>query len=1073
MIKAILIPVLVGSCALYARAGNVPTDVGSMVESAQDFESFSEGDQNVHRDAESGLYFWNAPDDSTLVSTTVKEEPGGNRYLDINASERPSEGLVRTLVSQPSWTNIVTNAYTTVNGDGGYYGLYCRFRTKFPLYDNDLSPEVDGQDRLVIWARKNAVDESLPGELLVTAGRFDGRLRNVVRHDYIIASTNIDEEAWHDITIRVVPDIAGGSRLLAFLIWIDGNPAVVGPDYPVADGASDASLLTAEARALIASRRLFPALTSPGRNESVALGGVAFTGLGPVDDFNFSTNAPAEWAEAPRVFKLCWDAGVTSIAYSVDPAVTNSVPASEIGRRSTVFEIPSVDTDVAVIAEYDTAGDYRQGFWGAEGSCALVTNVVGAVTNYSFTCAASRELAVGYVRSFRREIGLGGGVGAFASFADAKEQAILQGVVIVLNEDFAASRDTRDEGAIMIYAGETVTIDLNGHSITNGVGETPTIVNYGNLTIIDSQGGGKVVPYSTFAGNSNDFNQVAVQNYASKKYSPVLNIRGGVYDGFVVNSGIITNLTSGARMKGSLVVARSGDAPEYPQFISDDPDKFEFEQDLEDPTLYYSYDEPYWKPLTNAFIWCGKGADDKWSTPENWRCNAVPAAGDYAIFPAAGTNAWEADMETGVAVKDVWFAGDVILHGSNDCTNCRWTIPADGRVRGDAILAWVGKLPPDLSTLLDSRWAGTVSIRAVGNASPKLMTDLRSWGTASSKVVFGGVRGYYHMTGNLSIPYELVLVNGPDGYAWKNDAGFTGGVIEFRKLSGSGTFISPKNTIANRQIIIFRDILSYTGKLDVKGKRIVLGPGDAETLEAGSITWSNGLTIKKPTVAYDCRVAAFGVNLAVSYGDLGDTLTTYAPEPEGSVVGYESTVVSMPPFSELAELCITNPVGSVRLAAWSDDAIIVDGRRVATNELMSATSTTSIKAIKAASAGRLSFASHYSAVFTTNSDNTVSVRLALNENAIPVLGGAGDESAKISFEDGMASIIVSGAIPNLWYGLEYKSSLAEEWPEKPWIWSTVVPGDGNKVELVAPAEGAAGFYRVVVSDVDPEKEDGK
>lgn len=1063
MIRTILIPVLVGTCALYARAGGAyGFEVGQAVESVQGFESYEADAADIHHDFEDGQSFWAAPEDTSLVKTKVREDELGGKYLEINASERPDEGLMRTFAPHAGWSNVVTNAYVSTSR---YSDLYSVFRTKFALYDNGLSPVCDSADRLVIWAQKDPDDDNAPGGLYVSAGRYSGSLRNPVRCDFKIASTNIDSDVWHEVTVRAIPDISTGVHALGFELWIDGNPVVAGDDYSVADFPLD-SFLTAEARALIAERRLFPSLTVPGLNTSVALGGVAFTGIGEVDDISFKTNAPAEWAKAPRAFSLRWDAGVTAVQYSFG-SVTCAVPASAIGSRCAVFEIPAEETVIDVVAGYNTAEDYSQGFWSAEGSCSVVTNIVGAATNYSFRCDASRAPGTGYVRSFRREIALGGGVGSFASFREAVWQAEAQGgLTIVLNEDFAASRDTADEGMLMVDAGETVTIDLNGHSITNVIEEFPVIVNYGNLTIIDSAGGGRVVPYAPFTGDTNDWRQTAVQNYASSKISPVLSVRGGIYDGFIRNSGVVTNLGTVARVEGTFVITRSEYAQEEPQFIGGADDAFPYESHLDDPKLYYAYEEPYWAPLTNAFIWCGKGADDKWSTRENWRCNEVPGAGDFVIFPAAGTNAWEADMESGIETTDIWFAGDVILHGSADFTDVKWRIPAAGRVRGDAVLTWNGVLPPDLSTLLDSRWAGKVVVNNVGNSSPKLMTDMASWGTASSTVTFKGVRGYYHLTGTVTIPYALELVNGPNDYAWKNDAGFTGGVIDIPRLLGDGLFVSPKNTIANRQVIIFRDVMSFTGSMDVQGKRVVIGPGDAATLEAGSITWSDGAKIKAGFIP-SCRVAAFGG--AMEFTGAYDSCIAYYT---GSTVGDSAEVVSMASFGETAELCVTNLVGEVRIVEWSEDAVIVDGRRVVTNELTTVNSLSSIKA-PANSLKKLSFARYYTAEVTSNDNNLVTVKLALNELAVPVIGASGDESAKITFADGMASIIVSGTIDGFWYGLEYKPTLSDEWPAEPYIWSVSNPLNGGLVELIAPAEGPSGFYRVVVSDVEPGKEGDK
>lgn len=1068
MNKAILIPVLVGTCAWYARAAEVYPDAADvLVESAQDFEMYDfenpEKSVNIHRKSEitstgwSRDFNWNAPEDATLVSTKVRlNEETGEQYLEVNASEHPDEGLMRTFTVRPSFAAPVTNAYTAAGGDDPYDGFYCSLKTKFPMYGAGLGPTRDESDRLIIWAQNDPSDETKPGFLYVTAGKFAGDIRRVEPFDYRIATTNIDSDAWHEILIRTIPDIRQGARALGFAIWIDGRAAVVDGDYPVANGI-DQSAFSDEAKLLLSQRRLFPSLTVPGANRSVALGGVAFTGVSVIDDIGVSKTAPGEWAEPLRVFTLRWDAGVTAVKCRIGSGDEIEVPSGEIYRRYAVFEIPRDETAIDVTATYDTAGDYSQGFWGADGACSVVTN---AGPSYSFLCDASTAPGTGYVRSFRREIGLGGGVGSFATFADAKEQAIAQGVVLVLNEDFAAAMDSRDLGEIIVNKGETLTIDLKGHSIYNTVGMYPTIENFGRLTIIDSVGGGKVMPYSDYTGVGVDFRQEAVHNYASRRCVPELTIRGGIYDGVINNGGEVTNLQNLAHMEGSLLIARNSDSPDDPQFISVGGDEFEFNDNLEDPKLYYSYEDPYWIPLTNAFIWCGKGADDKWSNPENWRCNEVPRDGDYAIFPAAGTNAWEADMETGIEVKDIWFAGDVVLHGSADFTGVKWKIPANGRVSGDAVLIWNGKLPPDLTTLLRADWAGTVAINDVGNSSPKLLSDIGTWGTASSTVSFRGVRGYYHMTSNITLPYTLELQNGSNGYGWKNDAGFTGGVIEFPRLVGSGSFISPKNTIANQQIIIFRDVYTYTGVMDVKGKRVVLGPGNAATLEAGSITWSDGLRIKVGQI-HSCRVAAFEGTIDV-YGSYGDQLAEYT----GSTVGDVAEVVNLMPGSITAEICVTNPVGTVKVARWSDDAILVDGRRVVTNVLEDVNSLTSISSPSAAALKKLTFAKYYTPT-VVEEGGVASVKLSLNEFAVPVIGASGGESAKITFVDGMASIVVTDVIEGFWYGLEYKPRLEDEWPAEPYIWTVANPFAGGLVELIAPAEGPSGFYRVVVTDVKP------
>ena len=1046
MIKTILIPVLVGSFALCVHASDDSYAVaGRMVPSSQDFQSAT--GENIHLEKENEQYYWNSPEDVSMVSTDVGVADGVH-YLKVDASDHPDEGLQRLMVPRNALFEPVTAASTSMPGAGGYDGYYLKFKSTFPTFDADSRPEIDGRDRLVFWSRG--------GALFVTAGRFVGSARHVEAHDYRLVASGFSADDLHEVVLRVIPDIQTGAGALGFELWIDGSRKTV--DGPIQDGSLSPSVLTPEARVLIAQNRLFPSLSVPGVNESVALGGVAFTGSGAVDDFAYSFAAPDDSMKAPNVFMLRWDAGVKSLSYRINGGA--SVNVGSIGDRSAVFEIPAGAT-VGVTATYESG--CSEGVWRAESSCTL--------SGTSFAADASAALGVGYVGSAYSNISLGG-VGVFMSFAEAKEAAIAAGKDISLSGDFMVSADTLDAGRIFIDKGETVTIDLNGHTLGTTCGEFPTIVNCGTLVIRDSVGGGVVKAYSEFSGDVLDSRQIAVQNYASLNNVPSLTIAGGVYDGRVNNSGVVIDIATVARRRGELRVVRNGTTDE-PKFISADAEEFEFGEDLEDPKLYYVYSEPYWQPAEgDAFIWCGKGADGKWSTAANWRCNAVPGADDYAYFPSRGTNAWEVTVADGDEIGDVMFVGNVNLHGSADFSAAVWRQPADGRVSGDAEISWNGKLPPDLTaTLLADDWAGTVAIVDVGDASPKLMSDMAGWGTATSKVRFEGVRGYYHKTSNLTVPWTLVLEDGANGYAWKNDAGFTGGVIEFPVLLGNGRFVSPKNTIANRQVIVFRDAYAYGGVLEVYGKRVVIGPGEVGTMEAGSITWSDGAQVKNKSVPDECRVAAFGGTMEF-FGNWGAVLAKYSD----FTVDDSAEVVTLVPGDLTAELCVDQPVGEVRIARWSENAVIVDGRRVvisgeepvgglnSQSSFSAPGESPALKRLSAAAAG------YYTPTLETKGELTT-LTFALNELAVPVIGNSGDESAKMKFEDGLASIVISDVIKGFWYGLEYKSSLAEDW-SRPEIWE-VAAEDGGKVGLVAPAEGTSGFYRVVVSDVKPEEGDAE
>ena len=130
---------------------------------------------------------------------------------------------------------------------------------------------------------------------------------------------------------------------------------------------------------------------------------------------------------------------------------------------------------------------------------------------------------------------------------------------------------------------------------------------------------------------------------------------------------------------------------------------------------------------------------------------------------------------------------------------------------------------------------------------------------------------------------------------------------------------------------------------------------------------------------------------------------------------------------------------------------------------------TDTNALSVEGAAKGSFAAYYVLTAQTDAHGLVTVTLALSDD--PKKNGsllAADEEQGIPavrlVEGGEAGRRFEVSIPEskagLYYGLEYADNPGFEGAERIWL------GEGEKV-LSAPAAGAHGFYRVLVTDADP------
>lgn len=180
-------------------------------------------------------------------------------------------------------------------------------------------------------------------------------------------------------------------------------------------------------------------------------------------------------------------------------------------------------------------------------------------------------------------------------------------------------------------------------------------------------------------------------------------------------------------------------------------------------------------------------------------------------------------------------------------------IQLTGTVTGAGELVYDAKSSATLpSFTLANDWTGLVTVQDFGTTmlyqntwticNVELTANNGLFSKVGSKVKFRGVCGHCN---NATLPIELILENSTTTgreFGWKNDNGWSSSTTVFDKLSGSGKFLDvfPNNT----QPIIFKDASSFTGDIDIKGKKLTLGAATNQTEAKGQIAVAGPVTFK-------------------------------------------------------------------------------------------------------------------------------------------------------------------------------------------------------------------------------------
>lgn len=497
--KKLLTAILAFSCAFGAWAEEVSRLSGT------DFSTYPVGVFSTETDdsgiTESAQRFWfsgNKEDfDGEVVNVSSNEETGATvNYLEFESNiTNPVYRTVNNSVGAvapdaTSGDNANQGFIAKKIGTGIFIDTYVQF-TPYLVNENHPAPEpLTNKDKIIVWVKET--ESLIEGEpnttnLVVTAGKI-GAGATVSPEQYVI---NCDADALckgqHRLTIKAFEDISANSALeiAGFVVYIDGEE-VSYLDNQQEAFAIDVSLDTTPGLYYTNEKKsLFPSLmgnTALGVDGGDEISAVGFAGMGQIGEVwfdDYSTAYPA-FASDDINFTITVGNGVTSYTYNGQTYNETKTFAVKPGTASIKVTGVTYDTTNGWVAKASTwfAGTTQVNNAGSAD---------GDSGTFSFANGTQFTLA-GFKANFRvgdeeYETFLGN----VSEEGGALQAAIDSGAPLKLISDVDI------EEMIIVEDGETLTIDLNGHTIMVRGIYLSTIENYGTLTINDTTGGGKVL----------------------------------------------------------------------------------------------------------------------------------------------------------------------------------------------------------------------------------------------------------------------------------------------------------------------------------------------------------------------------------------------------------------------------------------------------------------------------------------------------------------------------------------------------------------------------------------------------
>ena len=559
--KKLLTAILAFSCAFGAWAEEVSRLSGT------DFSTYPVGVFSTETDdsglTESAQRYWftgNKEDfDGEVVNFSSNEVTGATvNYLEFESNI--TNPVYRTV--NDSFGAVAPDATLGDNANQGFIakkigtGIFIDTYVQFTPYlvnENHPAPEpLTDKDKIIVWVKET--ESLIEGEpnttnLIVTAGYIGADGTASVKH-YEICAADALCKGQHRLTIKAFEDISANSALeiAGFVVYIDEEE--VSYDKEESAFAIDVSLDTTPGLYYTNEKKsLFPSLmgnTAGGVDGGDEISAVGFAGMGQVGEVwfdDYSTAYPA-FASDDINFTITVGNGVTSYTYNGQTYNETKTFAVKPGTAS--IEVTGVMYDT------DNGWKAKAGTWFAgatqvmnAGSADGDSGTFSFENGFQFTIAGFKaNFFVGNVEyeTFLGNISENGG---------ALKAAITSGNELKMMSDIDVSQ------SIQVNVGESLTIDLNGHTIMLRGSYAATIENAGTLTINDSKGGGKVL------GVIDDTQEEKIYVNLSIVNAGTLTINGGSYEGvvpeYVIDEVAGTTIGSATINGGKFALARIED----------------------------------------------------------------------------------------------------------------------------------------------------------------------------------------------------------------------------------------------------------------------------------------------------------------------------------------------------------------------------------------------------------------------------------------------------------------------------------------------------------------------------------
>ena len=478
MIKKMMALLVAISCAIGAWA-----DVTGHL-SGTDFSGLSAGPFVTGLDdsgQSSGTTYWFAGDtadfEGTIVTNLLEE-----KFLDFESNI--TNPLYRTISG--CWgATTPANFETTPIGTGLFIDTTVQF-TPYLVNENHPAPSaVTAEDKLIVWVRETEVENDANiTNLIVTAGYLDVN-GDVTPSNYVANLSSAEVSALcageHRLTIKSYENITTqpGAYVMGFVVYLDEDPIEYAGNA-FADNCVFFPLIATPAQYYTqggANNKLFPSLLTYGSSGAIAdyskLSGVGYAGMGKIGDVFFDDYAhdyPA-FAADDLSFQVVVGSGVSSFSYLGETYTTNCY-----------FTVPPTTASVTISNVIYSAGyKHKTGTW--HNNVAVDNQVDGENGDYgTFLFANGTELTLaGFQPNFIvngvEYENLLGSDGALAA-------AMAGDYPLVLNNDIVIAIT---EGNGYLAVSDTLTIDLNGHTIQGTSEDYATIENLGSeLTIVDT-----------------------------------------------------------------------------------------------------------------------------------------------------------------------------------------------------------------------------------------------------------------------------------------------------------------------------------------------------------------------------------------------------------------------------------------------------------------------------------------------------------------------------------------------------------------------------------------------------------